>query len=57
MLGEQSRFFHKVVGQSAGPHDLKFFLAVDPKHEVKRKFQGSSEKIAISCPIAIQTYN
>ena len=25
MFGEQLRFFHKVVGQSAGPHDLKFF--------------------------------
>ena len=25
MFGEQSRFFHKVVARSAGPHDLKFF--------------------------------
>ena len=26
MFGEQSDFFHKVVRQSAGPHDLKLFL-------------------------------
>ena len=25
MFGEQSGFFHKVVEQWAGPHDLKFF--------------------------------
>ena len=36
---------------------LKIFLAVDPKHKVKQKFQGSSVKIAICCLIAIQKYN
>ena len=57
MFGEQSRSFYKVVGQSAGPHEIKNFLAVDPKHEVKQRFQGSSVKIAICCLIAIQKYN
>ena len=56
MFGEQSDFFHKVVRQSAGPHDLKFFLLLTQNMKRKR-LQGSYEKIAISCPIAIQKYN
>ena len=33
---------------------FEIFLAVDPKHEMKQRFQGSYEKIAISCLITIQ---
>ena len=53
MFGEQSDFFHKVVRQSAGPHDLKLFL-LSTQNIKRKRFQGSYEKIAISCPIAIQ---
>ena len=38
-------------------HMISNFLAVDPKHEMKRRFRGSREKITISCPIVIQKYN
>ena len=38
-------------------HMIWNFLAVDPKHEVKRRFHGSREKITNSCPIVIQNYN
>ena len=56
MFGEQSDFFHKVVRQSAGPRDLTFFL-LSTQNMKRKRFQGSYEKIAISCPIAIQKYN
>ena len=45
MFGEQSDFFHKVVRQSAGPHDLKFFL-LSTQNMKRKRFQGSYEKIA-----------
>ena len=38
-------------------HMISNFLAVDPKHKVKRRFHGSREKITISRPIVIQKYN
>ena len=41
------------LGQSANPHDLKFFLLLTKYNEEKQMFQGSYEKIAISCLIAI----
>ena len=56
MFGEQSDFFHKVIRQLAGPHDLKLFL-LSTQNMKRKRFQGSNEKIAISCPIAIQKYN
>ena len=56
MFGEQSDFFHKVVRQSAGPHDLKLCL-LSTQNMKRKRFQGSYEKIAISFPIAIQKYN
>ena len=52
MFGEQSDFFHIVIRQSAGSHDLKLFL-LSTQNMKRKMFQGSYEKIAISCPIAI----